>query len=126
MKPNSARLVQERLRDFVTVFFLPIFFTYTGLRTDVGTLSGTLWLMCGLVLAAAVIGKFGPLHPGGSRQRRLTARIRRHRCHDEHQRADGTDRDQHGLRNHGGLHHIHDHAVAPPPHPLHWTRTLFP
>ena len=28
--------VQERLRDFVTVFFLPIFFTYTGLRTDIG------------------------------------------------------------------------------------------
>ncbi|MBI4903092.1 MAG: cation:proton antiporter [Acidobacteria bacterium] len=52
--------IQERLRDFVTVFFLPIFFTYTGLRTDVGTLSGrTLWPMCGLVLAAAVIGKFG-------------------------------------------------------------------
>jgi Kef-type K+ transport system membrane component KefB len=52
--------VQERLRDFVTVFFLPIFFTYTGLRTDVGSMSGGLvWGVCGLVLLVAVLGKFG-------------------------------------------------------------------
>jgi Kef-type K+ transport system membrane component KefB len=48
------------MRDFVTVFFLPIFFTYTGLRTDIGAMTGrTLWLMCGLVLLTAFIGKFG-------------------------------------------------------------------
>jgi Kef-type K+ transport system membrane component KefB len=47
-----------RLRDFVTVFFLPIFFTYTGLRTDIGTMQGgTLWMMCLLVLGAAIVGK---------------------------------------------------------------------
>jgi Kef-type K+ transport system membrane component KefB len=52
--------VIKRLRDLVAVFFLPIFFTYTGLRTDVQTVSTPeLWLMCGLVLAAAVVGKFG-------------------------------------------------------------------
>jgi Kef-type K+ transport system membrane component KefB len=52
--------VARRLRDLVTAFFLPIFFTYTGLRTNVGTLaSAELWLLCGLVLAAAVVGKFG-------------------------------------------------------------------
>ncbi|MFN7921902.1 MAG: cation:proton antiporter [Bryobacteraceae bacterium] len=52
--------VKRRLSDFVTVFFLPIFFTYTGLRTDIGTMTGaTLWFYCGLVLAAAMIGKFG-------------------------------------------------------------------
>ena len=52
--------VKRRLSDFVTVFFLPIFFTYTGLRTDIGTMNGSaLWGMCALVLAAAVIGKFG-------------------------------------------------------------------
>ncbi|HZT82592.1 MAG TPA: cation:proton antiporter [Gemmataceae bacterium] len=52
------RAVARRLRDFVTAFFLPIFFAYTGLRTDLGSL-GTwqLWLLCGLVLAAAVVGK---------------------------------------------------------------------
>lgn len=52
--------VQRNLTPFVTVFFLPIFFTFTGLRTDVGSLA-TLehWLYALLVLAAAVIGKFG-------------------------------------------------------------------
>jgi len=51
---------QERLRDFVTVFFLPIFFTYTGLRTDIGTMGDSgLWLMCGLVVLTAFVGKFG-------------------------------------------------------------------
>jgi len=52
--------LRARVRDFVTVFFLPIFFTYTGLRTDIGTLAGGgLWVMCGLVLLAAFAGKFG-------------------------------------------------------------------
>ncbi len=52
--------VNRRLRDFVTAFFLPIFFAYTGLRTNMGEL-GTwqLWGLCGLVSAAAVVGKFG-------------------------------------------------------------------
>ena len=31
--------VFKRLKDFVTVFFLPIFFTYTGLHTDMGSLN---------------------------------------------------------------------------------------
>jgi Kef-type K+ transport system membrane component KefB len=52
--------VNRRLRDFVTAFFLPIFFAYTGLRTDVGSLgSWEMWGLCALVSAAAVVGKFG-------------------------------------------------------------------
>jgi Kef-type K+ transport system membrane component KefB len=51
--------VRRRMFDFVTVFFLPIFFTYTGLRTDAGSLSGAWqWGLCALVLAAAIAGKF--------------------------------------------------------------------
>jgi Kef-type K+ transport system membrane component KefB len=54
------RAVTYRLRDLVTGFFLPIFFTYTGLRTNISTLGSLeLWGLCGLVLAVAVIGKFG-------------------------------------------------------------------
>jgi Kef-type K+ transport system membrane component KefB len=50
--------IRRRLRDFVTVFFLPIFFTYTGLRTDIGTMQGGfLWTLCGLVLMAGIVGK---------------------------------------------------------------------
>ena len=52
--------VNRKFQDFVTAFFLPIFFAYTGSRTDIGTL-GTplLWGLCGLVLLAAIVGKFG-------------------------------------------------------------------
>jgi len=50
--------VARRLHDFVTAFFVPIFFTYTGLRTDIGMLrTPYLWALCGLVLAAAIAGK---------------------------------------------------------------------
>ena len=52
--------IVRSLREFVTVFFLPIFFTYTGLRTDIGTLHNpTMWFLAGLVLVAAIAGKFG-------------------------------------------------------------------
>lgn len=54
------KAIQEQLTRFITVFFLPIFFTYTGLRTDVGSLhSPLLWLFAALVSAAAILGKFG-------------------------------------------------------------------
>jgi Kef-type K+ transport system membrane component KefB len=50
--------VSRRMRDFVFAFFLPIFFTFTGLRTNIGSLdSPTMWLFCGLVLAAGITGK---------------------------------------------------------------------
>ncbi len=51
--------IQRQLHSFVTAFFLPIFFTYTGLRTRVQSLdSPELWFMFGLLLAAAIGGKF--------------------------------------------------------------------
>jgi Kef-type K+ transport system membrane component KefB len=50
--------VFRRLKDFITVFFLPIFFTYTGLHTDMGSLnSSTLWIACGAVLFVSFFGK---------------------------------------------------------------------
>lgn len=52
------RAVERRMRDLIYVFFLPIFFTYTGLRTDVGLLEGSReWLLCGLICVAAITGK---------------------------------------------------------------------
>lgn len=51
---------KQRVSPIVQAFFLPIFFTYTGLRTDVGTISGGfgLW-QCVLVCAIAFATKFG-------------------------------------------------------------------
>jgi Kef-type K+ transport system membrane component KefB len=49
---------RARLGDFVTVFFLPIFFTYTGLRTSIGGLEGwTDWGRCAALVAAATLAK---------------------------------------------------------------------
>jgi Kef-type K+ transport system membrane component KefB len=44
------KAVNDRLRDFVTAFFLPIFFTYTGLQTDIGEIHGSMmWLFAAAV-----------------------------------------------------------------------------
>ena len=52
------RAAQAKLHDIVTSFFVPVFFTYTGLRTDITALhGGILGLMCGLLVIAAVVGK---------------------------------------------------------------------
>ena len=51
---------RERIGHFVNVFFLPIFFTYTGLRTDIGGLNeASLWAWCGVTILLATVGKFG-------------------------------------------------------------------
>jgi Kef-type K+ transport system membrane component KefB len=53
-------IVALRLRDFVYVFFVPIFFMYTGLRTDIGTMSSpSMWELCLLVIGTAVLAKGG-------------------------------------------------------------------
>jgi Kef-type K+ transport system membrane component KefB len=50
----------DKIGTFVNVFFLPIFFTYTGLRTDIGSLSGgSTWGWCVLLITLATLGKFG-------------------------------------------------------------------
>jgi Kef-type K+ transport system membrane component KefB len=49
---------RAKLHDVVTGFFVPIFFTYTGLRTDVTSLQGAaVWLIAVAMIAAAVAGK---------------------------------------------------------------------
>jgi Kef-type K+ transport system membrane component KefB len=67
-EPHLVRAWQARVGDFVTVFFLPIYFTYTGLRTSVaGLASPQLWAWCGLTIALATLGKFGGAYIGARR-----------------------------------------------------------
>ncbi len=59
-QPEFRAAVLARLRDIVFVFFLPVFFTYTGLRTEVTSVHGVAgWLALAGVVAAAVAGKLG-------------------------------------------------------------------
>jgi Kef-type K+ transport system membrane component KefB len=56
---------KTRVSPLVNTFFLPIFFAYTGLRTDIGGLSGLgEWGTCLLVIAVAFVSKFGGAYAG--------------------------------------------------------------
>jgi Kef-type K+ transport system membrane component KefB len=51
---------RERVGQFVLVFFLPIFFTYTGLRTSIGGLDQAAdWGWCLVIIVLATAGKLG-------------------------------------------------------------------
>jgi Kef-type K+ transport system membrane component KefB len=55
-----ARDLTEKLEDFVIVFLLPAFFAFTGLRTQIGLVSGReQWVFCALIILIASLGKFG-------------------------------------------------------------------
>lgn len=54
-----------RIADFISVFFLPIFFTYTGMRTNIGALDSVdMWGWCLIILAAGALGKYGGCYLG--------------------------------------------------------------
>jgi Kef-type K+ transport system membrane component KefB len=61
--PSESKLAQRataQLEDVVCVLFLPIFFAFTGLRTELSLLSGApAWGLCGLILLIAFLGKAG-------------------------------------------------------------------
>jgi len=53
-------LLADKIEDISVLLLLPIFFAFTGLRTQVGLLTeGHLWMSCGLIICIAVLGKFG-------------------------------------------------------------------
>ncbi|HZK63011.1 MAG TPA: cation:proton antiporter [Puia sp.] len=52
--------ISNRISDVTIVMLLPLFFVFTGLRTSIGLLNhGSLWITFGLIMAVAVVGKFG-------------------------------------------------------------------
>jgi len=61
---HDERVFTEQWADkvgrFVQVLLLPVFFTFTGLRTNVGSLTlASDWGWCVLLIGVATIGKFG-------------------------------------------------------------------
>lgn len=60
--PKDEGLVRElaqKTEDFVLIFLLPVFFAYSGLRTQIGLLNRPeLWLLCAAVVGVAIIGKY--------------------------------------------------------------------
>ena len=56
-----AEGIQASIGDLVSIMFLPIFFVFSGLRTDIGSLGSDsrLWLALAAVVAVACASKFG-------------------------------------------------------------------
>jgi len=61
--PNRAEFIDEiveKLHDFSVLLLLPIFFTFSGLRTEIGLLTSVeLWVYALAILVVAVAGKWG-------------------------------------------------------------------
>ncbi len=61
-----AHAVGSRLEDLVAVLLLPAFFAITGLRTEIGLVSGvSAWLAVGVLIVVASLGKFGGTYVAG-------------------------------------------------------------
>ncbi|WP_446876253.1 cation:proton antiporter [Phormidesmis sp. 146-33] len=57
--PGLTRELAQKTEDFVLTFLLPIFFAYSGLRTQIGLLNRPiLWGLCLLVVLVAIVGKY--------------------------------------------------------------------
>lgn len=62
MPVNSGfrKTMMEKVEDIALVFFLPLFFAFTGLRTEIGLINTPeLWEICGLLIFVAILGKLG-------------------------------------------------------------------
>ena len=53
--------VRHAIEPLTSAVLLPLFFAYSGLRTEVGLLSSDAWLACALIILVAVAGKFGAI-----------------------------------------------------------------
>ncbi|MFV8754857.1 cation:proton antiporter [Nannocystaceae bacterium ST9] len=55
-----AQSIAHKLEDPVAILLLPLFFAYSGLRTQIGSLdSGIEWAICGVIVTLAIVGKLG-------------------------------------------------------------------
>lgn len=58
--PNFRKIMIDKVEDLSVTLLLPLFFVFTGLRTELGLLNTPhLWLICALIILVAIVGKFG-------------------------------------------------------------------
>jgi len=59
-EPKFVRYVLDRFETITITLLLPLFFAFTGLRTNIGLLSGpSMWFYCALIILVATGGKLG-------------------------------------------------------------------
>jgi Kef-type K+ transport system membrane component KefB len=55
-----VRYVLDRFETITVTLLLPLFFAFTGLRTNIGLVKGPeMWMYCGLIIVVATVGKLG-------------------------------------------------------------------
>ena len=56
--PKFRKLMIDKIEDLSVTLLLPLFFVYTGLRTEIGLLNTPeLWLICLIFVVIAIVGK---------------------------------------------------------------------
>jgi Kef-type K+ transport system membrane component KefB len=59
-EPKFIRYVLDRFETITVTLLLPLFFAFTGLRTNIGLVKGhEMWMYCGLIVLVATVGKLG-------------------------------------------------------------------
>lgn len=57
--PEFIQSLQNKMESVTVVVLLPLFFAFSGLRTNIGMVRGNLWFYFLVVMAVAIAGKFG-------------------------------------------------------------------
>jgi Kef-type K+ transport system membrane component KefB len=57
--PEFVESVQHKLESVTVVVLLPLLFAFSGLRTSIGTVQGSVWIYAVVLIAVAILGKFG-------------------------------------------------------------------
>jgi len=58
--PNFRKMMIDKVEDISVTLLLPLFFVFTGLRTEIGLLNTPhLWIICFIIILVAILGKFG-------------------------------------------------------------------
>ncbi len=56
--PKFRKIMIDKIEDLSVTLLLPLFFVYTGLKTEIGLLNTPeLWIICLLIVAVAIVGK---------------------------------------------------------------------
>jgi Kef-type K+ transport system membrane component KefB len=56
---SIRKMFTEKVEDVSVMLLLPLFFAFTGLKTQIGLLNAAhLWLLCLVIIILAIIGKF--------------------------------------------------------------------
>ena len=59
-QPGVRQFVHEKIEPFCVAALLPLFFAFSGLRTEIGLINDLQgWVTCGLIVLLATVGKLG-------------------------------------------------------------------